>query len=182
LTEIERSPETLDGILVTHEHTDHIQGLTGLCAKLKIPLYCNRLTKEALESSVKTPLDYRIFSTGATVELEDLAVETFSVPHDAYDPVGFLLRTGAGNIGWLTDLGHATRLAVERCLLIISEAARKLGPEAEARCPEIPWSRVRGLGNWLRHDYDRMNYQAIWETVTQDLAVLRTACHRQLKP
>jgi uncharacterized protein with HEPN domain len=75
-----------------------------------------------------------------------------------------------------------TRLAVERCLLIISEAARKLGSEAEARCPEIPWNRVRGLGNWLRHDYDRMNYPAIWDTVTEDLAVLRAACQRQLKP
>jgi uncharacterized protein with HEPN domain len=40
-----------------------------------------------------------------------------------------------------------TRLVVERCLLIISEAARKLGSEAEQRCPEIPWPRVRGLGN-----------------------------------
>lgn len=75
-----------------------------------------------------------------------------------------------------------TRLAVERCLLIISEAARKLGSEAEARCPEIPWHRVRGLGNWVRHDYDRMNYPAIWDTITEDLAVLRSACQRQLKP
>jgi uncharacterized protein with HEPN domain len=47
-----------------------------------------------------------------------------------------------------------TPLAFERCLLIISEAARKLGSGAEGRCPEIPWHRVRALGNWLRHDYD----------------------------
>jgi uncharacterized protein with HEPN domain len=75
-----------------------------------------------------------------------------------------------------------TRLAVERCLLIIREAGRKLGPEAEARCPEIPWGQVRGLGNWLRHDYDQMDYSAIWATVTEDLAALRAACQRQLKP
>lgn len=75
-----------------------------------------------------------------------------------------------------------TRLAVERCLLIISEAARKRGSEAEARCPEIPWHRVRGLGNWVRHGYDRMNCPAIWDTITEDLAVLRSACQRQLKP
>jgi uncharacterized protein with HEPN domain len=75
-----------------------------------------------------------------------------------------------------------TRLAVERCLLIISEAARKLGSEAEDRCPEIPWHRVRGLGNWLRHDYDRMNYPAIWDAIAEDLAILRAACERQLKP
>jgi phosphoribosyl 1,2-cyclic phosphodiesterase len=41
-------------------------------------------------------------------------VDTFSVPHDAYDPVGFLLRTVCGNIGFLTDLGHATKLVIER--------------------------------------------------------------------
>lgn len=75
-----------------------------------------------------------------------------------------------------------TRMAVERCLLIIGEAARKLGSEAEARCPEIPWGQVRGMGNWLRHDYDRVDYAAIWETITEDLAVLRAACQRQLKP
>jgi uncharacterized protein with HEPN domain len=75
-----------------------------------------------------------------------------------------------------------TRLAVERCLLIISETARKLGKDAEARCPEIPWHQVRALRNWLRHDYDRTDYRAIWDTITEDLAGLRAACQRQLKP
>jgi uncharacterized protein with HEPN domain len=73
-----------------------------------------------------------------------------------------------------------TRLAVERCLSIISEAARKLGAEAEARCPEIPWGQVRGLGNWLRHDYDQIDYPAIWDSVTEDLRAVRAACQRQL--
>ena len=77
---------------------------------------------------------------------------------------------------------NRTRLAVERCLSIISEAARKLGSEAEARCPEIPWGQVRGLGNWLRHDYDQMDYSVIWDTLTEDLRALRAACQRELKP
>jgi len=114
LAAIERSPETLQGILITHEHTDHVQGLAVLCAKLQIPLYCNRLTKDALEYQLQARFDCRVFATGAAFEVNDLAIETFSVPHDAQDPVGFLVRTPAGNIGFLTDLGHATKLVVER--------------------------------------------------------------------
>ncbi len=114
LASIGRTPERLHGILLTHEHSDHVQGLTTLCAKLQIPIFCNRLTKEAIETQLEARFDCRIFSTGATFELGDLMVDTFSVPHDAYDPVGFLVRTNAGNIGFLTDLGHATNLVVER--------------------------------------------------------------------
>jgi len=111
---IGRTPENLSGILITHEHSDHTQGLGVLAARLQIPVYCNRLTKEAIEVQFQARLDYRLFNTGASFELGDVAVDTFSVPHDACDPVGFLLRTAAGNIGFLTDLGHATRLVIER--------------------------------------------------------------------
>ena len=111
---IGRTPENLNGILITHEHTDHTQGLGVLAGRLNIPIYCNRLTKEAIQTQFQSPLDYRLFTTGATFDLGDLSIDTFSVPHDAYDPVGFLLRTTSGNIGFLTDLGHATRLVIER--------------------------------------------------------------------
>src|SRR5438477_4594494 len=114
LASIGRTPERLHGILITHEHSDHVQGLTTLCAKLRIPIFCNRLTKEVIENQLNTRFDCRIFSTGATFEVGDVVVDTFSVPHDAYDPVGFLVRTSAGNIGFLTDLGHATNLVIER--------------------------------------------------------------------
>jgi phosphoribosyl 1,2-cyclic phosphodiesterase len=111
---IGRSPETLNGILLTHEHSDHIQGLTGLCARLKIPIYCNSLTNEAIQAQLQMKFDCQIFSTGASFEIGDVIVDTFSVPHDAYDPIGFLLRVNGGRIGFLTDLGHATRLVIER--------------------------------------------------------------------
>ena len=114
LAAIERSPETLHGILITHEHSDHVQGLAVLCAKLEIPIYCNRLTKDAIERAWEARFDCRLFQTGAAFDVGDVHVETFSVPHDAQDPVGFCLRTAAGNLGFLTDLGHATRLVIER--------------------------------------------------------------------
>jgi uncharacterized protein with HEPN domain len=73
-------------------------------------------------------------------------------------------------------------LAVERCLSIIAEAARKLGTEAETRCPEIPWADIRALGNRLRHEYPSIRHRVIWKIVTEEIGALRLACERQIGP
>lgn len=114
LAAIGRAPETLHGILITHEHSDHVTGLVGLTSKLDLPVYCNRLTKESLEAQLDLTVNARIFNTGASFEIGDLGVDTFSIPHDAYDPVGFLVHAPGARIGFLTDLGHATKLVIER--------------------------------------------------------------------
>ncbi|HSH95786.1 MAG TPA: MBL fold metallo-hydrolase, partial [Roseimicrobium sp.] len=114
LATIGRTPETLTGILVTHEHSDHVQGLSALAGKLQIPVYCNRLTKDAVEAQLECKFNSRLFATGSSFDIGSVTIDTFSVPHDAYDPVGFLLRTSSGNVGFLTDLGHATKLVLER--------------------------------------------------------------------
>ena len=113
LATIGRSPESLTAILVTHEHSDHVQGLAGF-DKLKIPIYCNRLTKDAIEFQMGIRLESRLFETGASFDIGDVAVESFMIPHDAQDPVGFLIRTATANIGFLTDLGHTTTLVLNR--------------------------------------------------------------------
>lgn len=148
LASIGRAPENLSGILITHEHSDHVQGVAGLCQKLQIPIYCNRPTLEAIEWPGGVRYDWRLFTTGAAFELGDVVVETFSIPHDAQDPVGFLLRTPAGQIGFLTDLGHATRLVLDRvktatALLLESNHDVKMLQD----CPHRPWSlKQRILG------------------------------------
>src|SRR6266478_6603694 len=91
LASIGYSPESLNGILITHEHSDHIQGLAGLADKLGIPLYCNRPTRDAIEFQTKTQFAWRLFTTGASFVVGDVSVDTFSVPHDAQEPVGFLI-------------------------------------------------------------------------------------------
>lgn len=141
LLTIGRAPESLNGILITHEHSDHVQGLAVLATKLQVPVYCNRLTKEAIEAQLQMRLDFRLFATGTTFEVGDVCVDTFSVPHDAYDPVGFLVHTCAGKIGFLTDLGHATKLVIERVraaniLLLETNHDMKLLQEDTKR----PWS------------------------------------------
>ncbi len=132
LASIGRTPENLTAILITHEHSDHIAGLLGIADKYHIPVYCNRDTQDAtiwtfknkwskktnlgLEAAdtFKSKINWQLFTTGAGFEIADVLIETFSIPHDAQDPVGFLLRTASGNIGFATDLGHTTKLVLDR--------------------------------------------------------------------
>jgi phosphoribosyl 1,2-cyclic phosphodiesterase len=170
LLAIGRAPENLTGILITHEHSDHIQGLTGLAAKLRVPIYCNRLTKEAIEVQLQTKLEFRLFATGASFEVGDVLVDTFSVPHDAYDPVGFLIRTSVGNIGFLTDLGHATKLVIERVrpanilLLETNHDVKMLQDD-----PRRPWSIKQRILSRHGHLSNESAAQLAEQIATADL-------------
>ncbi len=75
-----------------------------------------------------------------------------------------------------------TVAAVERKLQIISEAAIRLGEGAERRCPGLPWRDIRGIGNWLRHQYERIEPSVIWNTVQSDLPSLKASVLRALNP
>ena len=106
---------SLDGILLTHEHSDHVSGMRVLCKKNPIAVYCTRLTAEILrKEELATHPDVRQFQTGVDFAIKDIGVHAFSVPHDAVDPVGFVLRHGDESLGFLTDLGKCTHLARER--------------------------------------------------------------------
>jgi uncharacterized protein with HEPN domain len=74
-----------------------------------------------------------------------------------------------------------TVAAVERKLQVISEAAARLGDQAEILCPGLPWRDIRGIGNWLRHQYDHVDVDSIWRTVTDDLPQLERAVIRALQ-
>ena len=74
-----------------------------------------------------------------------------------------------------------TVAAVERKLSVISEAAIRLGYDAEVVCPGLPWRDIRGLGNWLRHLYDRVDLETIWKTVERDLPPLRDSVDKALE-
>jgi uncharacterized protein with HEPN domain len=70
--------------------------------------------------------------------------------------------------------------AVERCLLRISEAARKLEGIVDVIAPEQPWSDVRAVGNVLRHEYDAVDPVVIWQIVEKDLVPLRLAVEKAI--
>lgn len=76
---------------------------------------------------------------------------------------------------------HLVYDAVERCLERISEAAKKLGSDAEELCAEIPWRNIRGLGNVLRHEYDTVEVFRVWYIVQDNLPPLKTAVEAALQ-
>jgi phosphoribosyl 1,2-cyclic phosphodiesterase len=108
--------EQLDGVLLTHEHGDHVCGLEVLCRKFAVPIYCNALTAEAIRGngSLDGHRNWRIFRTGADFSICDILVQSFPVPHDAVDPVGYAFHAGGRGLGFITDLGYATKMLVER--------------------------------------------------------------------
>jgi phosphoribosyl 1,2-cyclic phosphodiesterase len=136
------NPLEIDGILLTHEHGDHCGALQVWCKQFSTPVYCNRLTAEVLQSAApEARRDWRLFVTGSEFTIKDITVQTFPVPHDAVDPVGFVLHHGNEALGVLTDLGVATRLVQERVraaqtLLIETNHDEKL----LQNCTKRPWS------------------------------------------
>ncbi|MFN2541811.1 MAG: MBL fold metallo-hydrolase [Chthoniobacterales bacterium] len=110
------TPEQLDGVLLTHEHGDHVCGLEVLCRRIDVPIYANALTAEAVRSdcALDRHRNWRIFRTGAEFSICDISVQPFPVPHDAVDPVGFVFSAGSSSLGYITDLGSVTKLIVER--------------------------------------------------------------------
>jgi uncharacterized protein with HEPN domain len=69
---------------------------------------------------------------------------------------------------------------VERGVLIVSEASRHLADELKARHPEIPWTKVAGIGNVLRHDYENVAAPILWKLVQVDLPILQEVCQAEL--
>jgi phosphoribosyl 1,2-cyclic phosphodiesterase len=135
-------PESLDGILLTHEHSDHIAGLKVFCGKFDVPVYCNSLTAEYLcREGVAEANRYRIFSTGSSFTIQDIDVQAFYVPHDAVDPVAFVLSSDYGSVGFLTDLGYAPKLARERIREVHTLVVETNHDEQRLQAdPKRPWS------------------------------------------
>lgn len=184
LAGIGRVPETLTAILVSHEHSDHVRGLKGLADKLRIPVYCNGATRDAIREIFDTSFDLRVFQTGTNFTLGDVEVCTFAVPHDAQDPVGFVLQTEAGTIALLTDLGHVTTLVTERVrranvLVLESNHDR----EMLINCPHRPWrlkQRILGsFGHLSNDDAAALLRQVAWDGLSHIyLAHISRDCNR----
>jgi len=73
-----------------------------------------------------------------------------------------------------------TQDAVERCLQRMSEAARKIGDRLDAKYPAVEFPKLRQLGSVLRHDYDDVDAELLWRTVTERLDALENACRQEM--
>ena len=106
--------ESLDALMITHEHIDHTRGAGPLARRFDLPVYLNRRTLEKgckILGNLSRPV---IVQTGQTVTLEDLFVETFTKCHDAADPLGLVFSIDGVRVGLITDLGRSTRLIEDR--------------------------------------------------------------------
>ncbi|MFN3326334.1 MAG: MBL fold metallo-hydrolase [Bryobacteraceae bacterium] len=155
LAAIGEDPYTLDAILVTHEHSDHISGLPALARTLKnVPIFLSRLTAPQIDWSTCTPV-IEEFQAGAGFAIGEIAVDTFTIPHDAVDPVGFCFHAQGIKVGVATDLGYipdSIRVHLRGCQVLVLESNHdlemlKVGP--------YPWSvkqRVMGRKGHLSND------------------------------
>lgn len=100
----------IDAILITHEHVDHIRGISSIALKHKIPIFANSDTAHAILETLDTSPRFKIFSTGETFEFGDLEIHPFSIQHDTLDPVAFTIRTSSLKLGFCTDLGFVSSL------------------------------------------------------------------------
>ena len=94
------------GVLVTHNHWDHVSGLPTLLGKFDLPVYANAMTAEAVAAQVKIDGGaFTCFENGQTFEVGPFSVSPFSIPHDAADPVGYLIRAEGRAYFHGTDIG-----------------------------------------------------------------------------
>ena len=109
LNEIALAPQDLSGILVTHEHSDHIAGLFTLAKKFGVPLYGTSGTLEGIRAADKDHVIddslYRMIRCGEAFCLGDLTVNTVHNSHDARDPVAYRITCGQQSAAVMTDLG-----------------------------------------------------------------------------
>lgn len=108
------APDAVTGVLFTHDHSDHCAGLATFHKKFpNVPLYANGLTADAISSVTGVEDGWCVFETAEPFEIGALAVDTFAIPHDAADPVGYVLAEGEKTLFIGTDMGTMTVAAKE---------------------------------------------------------------------
>jgi phosphoribosyl 1,2-cyclic phosphodiesterase len=107
MAEIGEEPAKLDAVLVTHEHSDHVSGLPVLMRRLayRVPLYLTHVTAPAFCWKQRTP-PMETFQAGCRFTIGDFEIDSFTIPHDAIDPVAFAFHTHGLKAASVTDLGY----------------------------------------------------------------------------
>ena len=149
LTNLEIDPSSINGILITHEHSDHVQGLGTFAKKFNLPVYVNQKTLDAMPNQKDkiSEKNIKIIKNEEKFEIGDLKIKPFSIPHDAANPCGFNIIHDNKKISIATDIGHMTNGIIknlEDSIFIMLEA--NYDPEVLkfSKYPYILKSRIAG--------------------------------------
>lgn len=148
------SPDTLDAIVVTHEHSDHVKGVGVLSRRYNIPVYINKETLAAVPK-IGRLAGLEFFQCGTPFTIDGVRIDPFTTSHDAADPAGLTLSYKSTKIGIATDMGVATGLVRERlkdCSLLYIESNHD--PDMLINGP-YPWplkQRIRGRQGHLANE------------------------------
>lgn len=147
-------PDGIDAVLISHEHSDHIAGLPVLAKKLGVPVFMTSRTAPCIAWNEYEP-KLETFQAGTRIVVGDIEVDTFTIPHDAIDPIGFCFHAEGLKIGIVTDLGYipeSVKFHLRGTQFLLLESNHdlemlKVGP--------YPWSvkqRVMGRNGHLSND------------------------------
>jgi len=165
LAAIGETAEGLAGILITHEHSDHIAGLARLATKHKLPVYVTALTRDAFPPQLKLPA-VEVIEAGKSFQIADLDIQPFTIPHDAVDPVAYRFTTEGMSVAVATDLGYLpenVKNYLRNCLCMVIESNHDLDMLKNGPYPWHVKQRVMArtghlsnaaLCDFLRHNYD----------------------------
>ncbi|MFN9026180.1 MAG: MBL fold metallo-hydrolase, partial [Akkermansiaceae bacterium] len=102
-------PASISAILLTHEHGDHVRGLKSFIKKYPVPLYATAETAYVVKENDIGNADWMTFEAGQDFSINHLSISSFSIQHDAVDPVGFVISNGVFRFGLLSDVGFVTQ-------------------------------------------------------------------------
>ena len=152
LTELSFSPEALNGILITHEHSDHIKGLSVFTKRYKLPIYRSREVLDYLVRHSCVHPDCSLFEIASPTEVGGMLVIPFDTPHDSVHSLGFRIETEDGHsIGIATDLGAVTdtvRTGLAGCSLVMLESNYD---SAMLQCSSYPYHLKRRISGRRGH-------------------------------
>ena len=154
LAEIGEDPKRLDAVLISHEHSDHVGGLPVLAKRHPVPIYLTHRTAPTIDWNSAVP-HIETFQAGSRFSIGDIEVDSFTIPHDAADPVAFAFRAEGVRIGIVTDLGYipeSVKYQLQGTDLLILESNHDL---EMLRVGPYPWpvkQRVMGRNGHLSND------------------------------
>src|SRR5580693_7293532 len=163
--------EEISAILITHEHSDHVAGLSRLASKLNVPVFLTAPTHHAWGRAMRDEAGAipalpksEHFSAGRGFRVGDIEVMPFTIPHDAADPVAFTFRAEGVKIGFATDLGYMptnVRNHLRGCTVLVMESNHDV---EMLRSGPYPWSVKQRVMSRVGH----LSNEALAEFFTSD--------------